>query len=60
MVEEEQARGLAATHQAVDKAADGTDLLAEQPYGYHHDLASNDEADGHHAGPACSSSPLVR
>ena len=55
MVEEAQARGPAATHQSVDKAADGTDLLAEQPYGYHHDLASNGEVDGYHAGPGNSS-----
>ena len=45
VVEEAQARGLTATHQAVDKAADGTALLAGQPYGHHHDLASNDEVD---------------
>ena len=60
MVEEAQARSLAATHRAVDKAADGTDLPSEQPYGYHHDLTSNDEVDGYHAEPVCSSSSQVR
>jgi len=60
VVEEAQAQGLAAAHQSVDKAADGTDLLAEQPYGHHHDLASNGEGDGHHAGPVGSSFSQVR
>ena len=59
-VVEAQARGLAAAHQSVDKAADGTDLLAEQPYGHHHDLTSNGDVDGYHAGPACSSLSQVR
>ena len=54
-MEEAQARGSAAAHQSVDKAADGTDLLAEQPYGHHHDLASNGEVDGYHTGPGRSS-----
>ena len=55
MVEEVQAQGLVATHQSVDKATDSNDLLAEQTYGYHHDLASNGEVDGYRAWPVCSS-----
>ena len=60
VVEETQARDSAAAHRSVDKAADGTDLLAEQPYGHHHDLASNGGMDDHHAGPVCSSFSQVR
>ena len=59
MAKEAQARDRAAAHQSVDKAADGTDLLAEQPYG-HHDLASNGEGDGYHAGPVGSPFSQVR
>ena len=57
--EEAQARGLATAHQSGDKAADGTDSLAEQPYGHHHDLTSIGEVDGYHTGPGRSSSSQV-
>ena len=60
VVEEAQARGPAAAHQSVDKAADGTDLPASQPYGHHHDLATDGEGDGYHAGPGRSPLSQVR
>ena len=60
MVREAEARGLQTTHTARDRALDGTDLTAEQPFQEDWQLMEEGYYDGFHSGFDCGTWTRVR
>ena len=60
VVQAARQHGLRAIHVSPDKARDGTDLLADEPYASHLEQAKVGEFDGGHSGWPCSSFSRLR